>query len=189
VLAASQTVVSLQSIVARDVDPITPAVVSIGSIHAGHAPNVLPAEAVLSGTLRAADRAARERLRERVAAIARATAAAHGIEVELSFTGGYPPTVNDPAAARIVREAAAQVLGAGAVLEGPPTMAAEDFSFFLEERPGAFVLLGMRDEASGAVQPHHSPGFRIAPAALPLGLEILLRGAVALMARGVKRGG
>ena len=181
VLAASRTVDALQSIVARDVDPVCPAVVSIGTFHAGRAANVLPAEARLTGTLRAADRPARELLSRRVTEIAQGIAAAHGVTVDVEISRGYPATINDPRAAATVREAARAVLGEGAVHDGPPSMGAEDFAYYLERRPGAFLLLGMRDEASGAVHPHHSPRFRIAPQALPLGVEILLRGALALM--------
>jgi amidohydrolase len=189
ILAASQAVVALQSVVSRDLDPVSSAVISIGSFHAGHAGNVLPPEARLAGTIRASDPGTRERARERVGQIARSIAAAHGVDVDVALSSGYPPTVNDPRASELVREALRPMLGDDKVLDGPATMAAEDFSYFLERRPGVFLLLGMRDEASGAVHPHHSPKFRIAPAALPLGVEVLIRGALALMEGGARRGG
>ncbi|RMG48471.1 MAG: amidohydrolase [Acidobacteria bacterium] len=180
VLAASQIVVALQAVCARDVDPLAPAVVSVGSIHAGTAPNVLPEAAELSGTFRAPDAETRERLRRRIVETAEAIARARNVRVEIGFAGGYPPTVNDPRCAARVREALRPVFGEK-VATGPPTMASEDFAFYLERRPGVFCLLGMRDEESGAVHPHHAPAFRIAPDALPLGLEVLLRGAAALL--------
>ncbi|UCF66696.1 MAG: amidohydrolase [Acidobacteriota bacterium] len=183
VLAASELVVTLQSIVAREVDPVRPAVVSVGTLHAGTAPNVLPERAELTGTLRAPDAPTRELLRRRVAEIARAVAGTRGLTVDVELGLGYPPTVNDAQVAARVRDAVRPVFGEG-VLSGPPTMASEDFACYLEQRPGAFCLLGMQDPAAGAIHAHHSPQFVIAPRALPLGVELLLRGALALIEPG-----
>jgi len=123
----------------------------------------------------------RGRILHRVGELAQAIALAHGVQVEVDFGTGYPPTVNDPKVARVMREAARAVLGDAAVREGPPTMAAEDFAIYLQQRPGAFMLLGMRDEAQGVVHPHHNPRFRVADEVLPAGVEILLRTALRLM--------
>ncbi len=183
VLAASQLVVALQSIVARNIDPVRPAVLTVGRLRAGDAPNVIPQEAELYGTFRAGDAEVRSRILERIGQVADATARAHGVEIEVDFGMGYPPTVNDPAVAGSFRASAAAVLGEAKVHAGPPAMASEDFAFYLRARPGAFCLLGMRDEESGAVHAHHSPHFKIAEPVLPLGLEILLRGALGLMER------
>jgi len=181
VLAVAQLVVSLQQVVARDIDPLKPAVLSVGQVAAGHACNVLPERGEVHGTFRAPDGAVRGRILHRIGEIAQAVALAHGVQAQIDFGTGYPPTVNDPRVARVLREAARSVLGEGEVREGPPTMAAEDFAIYLQERPGAFMLLGMRDEALGVVHPHHNPRFRIAEEVLPLGVEILLRGALRLM--------
>ncbi|GAB4222246.1 MAG: M20 family metallopeptidase [Acidobacteriota bacterium] len=181
VLALAHLVVALQALVSREVDPVRPAVLSVGRIKAGSAPNVLPTRGELEGTFRAPDTDVRGHLLHRVGELARSIAAAHGVEAEVSFGAGIPPTVNHPGPARLLRAAAAAVLGPDNVRDGPPTMAAEDFGLFLRERPGAFMLLGMRDEAAGVVAPHHHPDFRVAPGALAEGCEILLRAAVALM--------
>lgn len=181
VLAVAQLVVALQQVVARDIDPLKPAVLSVGQIAAGHACNVLPERGEVHGTFRAPDGAVRGRILHRIGEIAQAVALAHGVQAETDFGTGYPPTVNDPKVARVLREAARSVLGESEVREGPPTMAAEDFAIFLQERPGAFMLLGMRDEALGVVHPHHNPRFKVAEEVLPLGAEILLRGALRLM--------
>jgi amidohydrolase len=181
VLALSHLVVALQHVVSREIDPLKPAVLSVGKIAAGHACNVLPERGELHGTFRAPDGAVRGRILHRIGELAQAIALAHGVSVEVDFGTGYPPTVNDPKVARVLREAARAVLGESEVREGPPTMAAEDFAIYLQQRPGAFMLLGMRDEAQGAVHPHHNPRFRVADEVLPTGVEILIRAALRLM--------
>jgi amidohydrolase len=183
VLAVSHLVVALQSLVSREIDPVDSAVLSVGRVHAGTAPNVLPATAELCGTFRAPNTAVRGRLLHRIGDMARAIGLAHGVEAQVEFGAGTPPTVNHPEAAEALREGARAVLGEENVALGPPVMAAEDFGLYLQARPGAFMLLGMRDESRGFDRPHHHPGFRVAPEALPAGVEILLRGALSLMRR------
>lgn len=181
VLAASQLVVAFQQIVSRSLDPLQPAVVTVGRIAAGEAHNVLPGTAELWGTFRSADQGTRDLIGRRLGQITTAVAAEQGIEARLVIGPGYPPTINHPQVAAVARQAAADVLGAGQVLDGPMTMAAEDFAFLLEKRPGAFSLLGIRDEGRGLVHPHHNQRFRIPEDLLPQGAEILLRTAFRLM--------
>ena len=181
VLALSHLVCSLQNIVAREIDPVKPAVLTVGRIQAGSAPNVMPVEGEIEGTFRAPTTEIRAHFLHRVGEIAQAIATAHALESEFELGAGIPPTVNHRGPARVLRDAARSVLGEAQVHEGPPTMAAEDFGMFLQARPGAFMLLGIKDESIGAVHPHHHPSFRIAPQVLPQGVEILLRAAVAMM--------
>jgi amidohydrolase len=181
VLAVSTLVVALQQIVARNVDPLRPAVLSVGRIRAGEASNVLPDRAEIFGTFRTADGETRGLVMHRIGEIADSIARAHGAKAEIDIGTGYPATVNDPRVAAVVQDAAREVLGPDGVRSGPMTMAAEDFSYLLQARPGVMFLLGMRDEARGLVHPHHSPQFRIADDVLPQGLEIMLRAAVRLM--------
>lgn len=184
VLAASHLVVALQSIVSRNVDPLAPAVLSVGKIRAGEASNVLPDHAEIEGTFRTADGATRGLIMHRIGELSDAVARAHGVTAEINFGVGYPATVNDPEVAAIVQQAARDTLGPDAVRTGPMTMAAEDFAYLLQARPGVMFLLGMRDEAQGIVHPHHSPQFLVAEDVLPRGLEIMLRTAARLMRRG-----
>ncbi len=184
VLAASHLVVALQSIVSRSVDPLAPAVVSVGKIRAGEASNVLPDRAEIEGTFRTADTGTRGLIMHRIGELADLTARAHGATAEVNFGVGYPATVNDPEVAAVVQAAARATIGPEAVLTGPMTMAAEDFAYLLQARPGVMFLLGMRDEAQGVVHPHHSPEFKLAEDVLPVGLEIMLRSAARLMLRG-----
>ena len=180
VLALAEGIVALQGIVARDVDPVFPAVISVGQVSAGAAPNVLPARAELSGTARAADPATRALLREGIRRVLGAAAAARDVQVEVSFGHGNPPVVNEPGVAARMREAAGATPGIERVATGPMTMAAEDFGLFLERRPGAFCLLGMGDAGLGTDRPHHSPGFRVNDDVLRPGMELLLRTALLL---------
>jgi len=181
VLAAAHLVVALQGIVSRSIDPVEPAVVTVGRLRAGDAPNVIPRTAEAYGTFRAASAAVRGQLMHRIGEVSEAIGRVHGLIAEVDFGTGYPPTVNDSRVAGKYREAAAAVLGDAGVRSGPPAMASEDFAFFLQARPGAFCLLGMGDEASDSSHPHHSPAFRIAPAVLPMAVEILLRAAMGLL--------
>jgi len=173
VVAAAQAVVALQTIVARSVDPLEPAVVTVGSIRGGSAPNVIPDAVELRGTLRSFDERVRELLRERVREVVERVSAAGGCEAEFVLREGYPAVVNDPGAVDLVRRIATRVLGAERVHETPPIAAAEDFAHFLRRRPGAFVLLGAGNVARGITAPHHSSRFDVDEDALPAGAALL----------------
>jgi len=175
VLAAAQGLVALQSVVSRAVEPLRAAVVSVGSLHGGSAPNVIPDDARMHGTLRSFDEGVRAVLRRRVAEVLGGVASASGCALEFELRPGFPAVVNDPAAVARVREAAARVVGAARVVELAPMAASEDFAYFLQARPGAFVFVGAGDESKGITAPHHSPAFDIAEEALPRGVELLAR--------------
>lgn len=175
VVAAAQAVVALQSVVARSIDPIQPAVVSIGSLHAGTAPNVIPDTATMHGTLRSFDEGVREILRRRVREVLEGTAAAAGCRLDYTLSPGYPAVVNDPDAALRVRRHAALVVGETNVVEPAPMAAAEDFAYFLRQVQGAFAFIGAGNVARGITAPHHAPQFDIDESALPIGAELLVR--------------
>ncbi len=179
IVAAAQAVGMLQSVVARNVDPLEPAVVTVGRFEAGRAPNVIPEVALLEGTLRSFSWEVRELVRRRVREVLEHAARAAGCRLEFELREGYPVVVNDPAAAAKLRQAASDVVGETAVFEARPLAAAEDFAYFLERLPGAFALLGAGNEGRGIQAPHHSPEFDIDEAALPLGAELLARLALA----------
>jgi amidohydrolase len=179
IVAAAQAVTALQSIVSRNVDPVETAVVTVGSLQAGAAPNVIPDYAHLRGTLRSFSEEVRELLKRRVREVLEGTAAAAGCRAEFELKPGYPTLVNDPAAARLAGLVAAEVFGADNVVEHPPIAAAEDFSYFLQNRPGAFVFVGASNKAKGITAPHHSPRFDVDEDALPRGTELLVRLAIA----------
>ena len=163
VAAAAELVGSLQHIVARRIDPLQPAVVTIGSIHAGDAPNVIPGEAVLRGTTRSFDPDVRQRLPKLIEEIAAGVCAAHGASHELDFQFGYKPVVNEERATELVREC----IGADELFELDPIMGGDDFSAFQAEAPGCYAFIG-----AGGEYPHHHPRFRIDERALATGTRL-----------------
>lgn len=184
-LVASHIVVALQSIVSRNVPPMEAGVVTVGALHSGTAMNVISDRAVLEGTMRAFEAEIQEMLRVRVTEVARGVASAHGAEVEVEFRDLiFPPTRNDPALARLVREVATKLVGEDRVRSdaGIRTMAAEDFAEFGVRVPACYFFLGAYSEESGAIHPHHSPYFDICEKVLPLGVDILEGAALSFLA-------
>ncbi len=175
IVAASLGVVALQQVVSRAVDPLAAAVATVGSFHAGSAPNVIPDAATLVGTLRSFQDDVRETLRDRVPRAFDGAASAAGCTLDFELRRGYPAVVNDPACVELARRAARRVVGDEAVIEPPPVAAAEDFAYFLKEVPGAFLFVGAGDPGRGLDAPHHSPRFDIDEAVLPRGAELLAR--------------
>jgi amidohydrolase len=171
--AAAAVVLTLQNVVAREIDPLASAVVTIGTISGGYRNNVIADEVKLSGTLRAHDPVVRDALEERVRRIIAGVAAAYNVDAQVQVVRGYPPVVNDEPLAQCF----ADYVRANSSLrvERPqPTMGGEDFAYFAQRVPGLLIRLGVRSESSGAVHPAHSPLFRIDEDALPLGVTTLV---------------
>jgi amidohydrolase len=171
VYVAAQVVTALQGVVSREVDSRRPAVVSIGSLHAGNRNNILAGEAVMEGTVRTLDRETRAQVLAAVERVVAATCQAHRATCRLEFGRGLPPTVNDPALAA----ASAQVLRAAfdeeAVIEIEPIMAAEDFSLFAERVPGFYLHLGVGNPERGWISYLHTPTFRPDESAIEVGVR------------------
>ncbi|RXH17364.1 M20 aminoacylase family protein [Bradyrhizobium guangzhouense] len=144
VLIGSQIVGALQSIVARNVNPLQSAVVSITQFHAGTAFNIIPETAELSGTVRTLDPEVRDLVERRIGEVADSVARAYGGSAETKYTRMYPVTFNHAREAGVAADVARDIVGADRVNDRIiPMMGAEDFSFMLQERPGAMVLVGM----------------------------------------------
>jgi amidohydrolase len=147
VLVGAQLIVALQQIVARNVDPLESAVISMCEFHAGNARNVIPQTAELRGTVRTlapdVGELVEKRVREVVAGVAQIT----GAKIYLKYERGYPVTVNHAAQTDLATQIAREVAGEANVHETPPLMGAEDFSYMLEARPGAFIFCGNGDSA------------------------------------------
>ncbi len=156
VMVGAHVLVALQAVVARRVDPVDSAVLSICQFHSGSANNVIPAEAELSGTVRTLKPETRDLMEKLIAQVAEATAAAHGATAEVRYERLYPPTINHRAQTERAAMAAAKVLGeAGVKRDLPPIMGGEDFSFLLLARPGCFVMMGQAGAEKGGVPVHH----------------------------------
>lgn len=164
-LAASQLVLHLNTIVARRIDPAASAVLSVTKVEGGQSHNVLPAEVSITGTVRTFDAAVQDRIEAALRDAAAGVALMHGIAVEVAYTRYYPSTVNTPAEAALALAAATDAgLDASEALS--PDFTSEDFSFMLRERPGAYLRLG-----HGGDRPLHHPCFDFNDAALPHGVR------------------
>jgi amidohydrolase len=173
VLIAAQIVVALHSIVARNVNPRETAVVTVGSIRAGTAFNVIADTAEMTGTIRTFDAATRDLIARRITEVAESTARALGGSATIEIKAISPATVNDQQVAQIVRETASEVLGSDRVTADQFTMTAEDMSEFLSRVPGCFFFIGSANAARGLNAPHHNPHFDIDEEVLPLGVAVL----------------
>ena len=173
IVALASVVTALQTIVARRLNPATPGVVSVGSIHAGTAPNVIPERAQLSGTVRAVDASSRELMLSEVKRISEAVASGLGVEAHVTLDLGTPPIVNPPGATAWARTAASTILGAENVVPlGFLNMAGEDFAHYMERVPGCFLRIGAR-EPNGPVIPAHAPKFYAAEESIFVGAAVL----------------
>ena len=173
VLIGASLVQQLQSIVSRNVSPLQPAVLSIGSIQAGTTQNVIAERAELKGTLRSFDPDVRQLLRQRFERIVELTCAMHEAEYDLEFRVGYPALVNDNSEAERVFRIAAEVVGQDCVREAEMMMPAEDFAYYVKQIPGCFVLVGAGNE-DYARYPHHHPKFDFDESAMLLAGQMLI---------------
>jgi hippurate hydrolase len=147
VLVGAQLITALQSIVARSVDPLESAVISICEFHAGNARNVIPQTAELKGTVRTLTPEVKALIAKRVREVVAGVAQMTGAKIDLEYVSKYPVTVNHDAQTDIATRVAKEIAGADKVLEMAPLMGAEDFSYMLEARPGAFIFCGNGDSA------------------------------------------
>jgi hippurate hydrolase len=141
--AACELVTALQTTVTRRFDVFDPVVVTVGSFHAGTTDNVIPDEAAFVATVRTFSPRSRDRVRDATLHLVRQIAAAHGLEADAEFVDGYPVTVNNQAAVAFAERTAGELLGQGRFLTAPfPLTGSEDFSYVLEQVPGAFLMIG-----------------------------------------------
>ncbi len=163
VVAACALVQSLQTIVSRNTNPQSQLVISTTQIHTGTTDNVIPEEVYINGTVRTFDKDVQAMVVRRMQAIVDGHAASFDLRAELDFEFGYPPTVNDPASTGFAAEVAEEVAGnAGVETHFAPEMGAEDFSYMLEARPGAYLMLG-QGEGAGVHHPKYNFNDDIAP--------------------------
>jgi len=164
VVAAAQVIVALQSVASRNADPTKSVVVSVCTVKSDtESHNIIPGAVALRGTVRTLDPAIRDLAEDRIRAIVSGTAQAFGATAEIDYTRGYPVTMNTPEQTAFAAEIAAKVAGA-VTTDAPPIMAAEDFAYMLEERPGAYIMLGNGDSAMV-----HHPAYDFNDEAIPAG--------------------
>lgn len=173
IVGAAALIGALQTIVSRRLDPSRAAVVTVGTISAGSASNVIPDRATMTGTLRATDADTRRLLHEEIRRMADAVATAHRLTAQVTLELGPPPIVNPVEAAAWARRAAIAVLGPEAVVPlGFVNLAAEDFAYYMERMPGCFLRVGAREDGSEAI-PAHTPRFYAADESIFIGGAVL----------------
>jgi hippurate hydrolase len=178
---ACQIVQALQTIVTRNKHPLDTAVISVSMIHAGEASNAMPESATIRGTVRTFTTAVLDLVERRMRTIAESTCAAFEARCEFGFHRNYPPTVNHAAETEFVRKLLAEVAGQQNVDEFVPTMGAEDFSYFLQARPGCYFLIGNGDgshrESAHGLGPCslHNPSYDFNDELIPLGATVWVR--------------
>ena len=162
VVAGASIVMALQTIVSRNVAPLQMSVITVGSLQAGDANNVIPQSATLKLSVRSLDRGVRQLLNQRIREVVEGQAQSFGVQASIDFQGGYPVLVNTQAETDFARQVALELVGAENVeLQTVPLTGSEDFAFMLEQVPGSYLLIGNGDEASGG---HgacmvHNPGY------------------------------
>jgi len=174
-----QVINALQRIVSRHMNPLCPAVVTVGSFHAGTTFNVIPGEATMSGTTRTFDREIWHSWPERLEKVVRGVCQSMNADYELIYRQGYPPTINDTSMVEIVQRCAADVVGRERVIEPESSMGGEEMAFYLERSKGCFFFLGVGHEGCA---PLHNPKFDLPEEALLKGVELYCRIALELLA-------
>jgi amidohydrolase len=174
----TQVVNALQRIVSRHMNPLKPTVVSVGAFHAGKAFNIIPGEAELCGTTRTFDLEIWNTWEPRIRKILQGVCDSMGARFELKFDFGYPPTINDPFMADLVRRCAEEVVGPDKVLEPEPTMGGEDMSYYLQRAKGCFFFLGV---GRPGCAPLHNARFDFNEDVLLIGIETYCRVALELL--------
>jgi len=173
IVASAELILALQTLVSRESPPLEPAVLTIGSIHGGTAPNIIPSRVELQGTLRAFSPELRSHLLSRIDEVISGLARTFRVEFRLTMTDACPACINDPEMAELVRRTAARVLGADMVRDSQQTLGADDMSLFLNEVPGCYFFVGGANAERGLASPHHSPTFDFDERALDIGVQVL----------------
>jgi amidohydrolase len=168
IVTGAALVQSLQHLITRTRDPLEPAVLSVTQFHAGEAYNAIPDRASLMGTVRALSHEERDRLEVAIGRVVEGIGAAHDVQTTYRYRRGYPPTINAAAPTELCARAAALVAGAEQVLDGlRPSMGAEDFAYFAQERPACYVWIGNGPGAGGCTL--HNPHYDFNDESLPIG--------------------
>jgi amidohydrolase len=176
IVVAAHIVTALQTIASRRVMPVDAVVVTVGSIHAGSAHNVIPDTAQFIGTIRSLTDATRTLAEEEFRHITSTVAEAFGATAEIGWQEGYPTTKNHPDAVRRFRSIAEGAIGAENVIDkDEPTMGGEDFSFYTAHAPSCFFFLGLRPEGYHTYPNLHTPTFDFNDGVLPLGIDLFRR--------------
>lgn len=159
VVVASAIVLNLQTVVSRNVSALDSVVVTIGNIHSGTEWNVIPGEAAMGGTVRFFDPHQEEYIVDSIRRIVEYTAAAYGATAELNYEKRVPPTINDPTSSELAERVVIDTLGADKLSKMRKVMPGEDFAWYLQDKPGCFVFIGIQNPDVEATYDHHNNRF------------------------------
>lgn len=182
IVVAAQVITNLQHVVARNVDPLESAVVSVTRIAGGTTHNVIPGSVEIEGTVRTFDTGLRTMIPEVMERIIAGVTSAHGASYKFEVERGYRAVVNDERASALLRRAVVRAVGTDALVEAIPNMGGEDFSAYQQRVPGSFFFIGARNEERGIVHPHHHERFDIDERALDSGTRIFVAAALEYLA-------
>jgi amidohydrolase len=182
--ALGRIIVDVPSLLDRKVDPRAGVSMVWGSVHAGEAFNAIPAEGYVRGTVRILNRDAWREAPEMITKLIRHVVSATGAEVEVRYNRGVPPVINDRMASAVIAGAAGAALGADRVVEAEISMGGEDFSFYLEQVPGAMIRLGTGTPGSDVRHDLHQSGFDVDERCIGYGVRVMVHTAMAALATG-----
>jgi IAA-amino acid hydrolase len=169
ITCVAKVIVEIQTIVSRETNPFSPTVVTVGSIHGGDAPNVIPETVKLSGTFRSLSMSGLATVKQRIEEIVRGIATTNRCTATFSYECDYPPTVNDESSWALARKAAEAIVGAANIHPMEPILGGEDFSFYQQRIPGCFSFLGVSAPDWATRHSVHHPKFKVDEESLPIG--------------------
>ena len=181
IVAAAQIITALQTVVSRNVNPLDTAVLSVCTVDAGTAFNIIPQQAVFSGTIRFFKPVIHKKINDRFVDIVNHISDAMGCRVEIEITEITVPVVNDPNVARVMAEAVREIQMDATVDTHYQTMGSEDFSFMMQDIPGCFMFVGSANAEKGLNFGHHHPRFNIDEACLPPAAAIIAQSATTIL--------
>ena len=174
ILMAAQAINSIHHIVSRKVDPLHPAVVTIGKIEGGYAPNQIPDEVKMEGTVRTFNEGIRDKIAQWLENALKGISTVYGGNYKFEYVHGYPPVINEKNATEKVRKAVVELYGENKLIElTEPSMGGEDFAYYLKKVPGAYFRLGTYNKEKGVIYPLHSAKFDIDEDILPIGSALM----------------
>ena len=183
ILAAAHVITALQSIVSRNVNPLDTAVVSVCQVEAGSANNIIPQEALLTGTLRAFKPEVMANVKERFRTIITEIAGTMGCQTEIELITVTEPVINDAALVALMTEVALEIHPDAKIVTNMQTMGGEDFSLMMKKAPGCFMMVGSANPESGLNYGHHHPKFDVDESCLPYAVAIMAQGAMKVLER------
>ncbi|MGE5594016.1 MAG: M20 metallopeptidase family protein [Betaproteobacteria bacterium] len=175
IVVAAQAIMALQTVVSRQVNPVDPLVLTIGTISGGYRHNVIADQVTMTGTVRTLSPGLRKTVPDIIQRVLEGIARSAGAKIECAYLPGYPPLVNDERVAAVVADSARKMLGKRHVIEDvEPSMGGEDFAYFLEQVPGAMFMLGAGNPDKGACHPAHHPRFDFDEDAMAIGAALMV---------------